>query len=116
MTLSVELHQTVGIQLEVAFECNAGELLALVGPSGSGKTSTLRAIAGLMPIQSGKIHLHGSQKTTIWLDTQKDIYVPSYQRKVGMVFQIMHLFPHLTALENVALAYSKRGLRKQRND
>lgn len=107
MTLSVELKQSGAIPLEVTFECKSGELLALVGPSGSGKTSTLRAIAGLMPIQEGKIVLQGQKETQIWLDTHQQLHVPSFERKVGMVFQNYALFPHLTALENIALALPK---------
>lgn len=107
MTLNVEFRQRLGIPLEVAFTCKSGELLALVGPSGSGKTSTLRAIAGLMPIQEGKIYLEDQQQRHIWLDTEKNIQLPSFERKVGMVFQNYALFPHLTALENIALALPK---------
>ncbi len=107
MTLSVELKHTIGIHLEIDFECKSGELLALVGPSGSGKTSTLRAIAGLMPIEHGKINLCDQGKNFIWLDTQNQIQIPSFERKVGMVFQNYALFPHLTALENIALALPK---------
>ena len=107
MTLSVELKQSGAIPLEITFECKSGELLALVGPSGSGKTSTLRAIAGLMPIDEGKIALQGQKQTQLWLDTHQRIHVPSFERKVGMVFQNYALFPHLTALENIALALPK---------
>ncbi len=107
MTLSVDFKQTIDIPLDVSFTCKSGELLALVGPSGSGKTSTLRAIAGLMPIQEGKISLQDQQQNYIWLDTEKNILMPSFQRKVGMVFQNYALFPHLTVLENIALALPK---------
>ena len=107
MTLSVALKHTNGIHLEIDFECKSGELLALVGPSGSGKTSTLRAIAGLMPIEQGKIYLRDQEKNHIWLDTQNHIYIPSFERQVGMVFQNYALFPHLTALQNIALALPK---------
>jgi molybdate transport system ATP-binding protein len=107
MTLSVALKHTNGIHLEIDFECKSGELLALVGPSGSGKTSTLRAIAGLMPIEQGKIYLRDQEKNHIWLDTQNHIHIPSFERQVGMVFQNYALFPHLTALQNIALALPK---------
>lgn len=104
MSLSVELKQTGPIHLDLQFECHSGELLALVGPSGSGKTSALRAIAGLLPVLSGKIELADAQGRHVWLDTTQHIQLPSHQRRVGMVFQNYALFPHLTALENIALA------------
>ena len=68
----------------VTFSAARGERVALMGPSGSGKTTVLRAIAGLEPGAGGVISVSRSA--------------------VGMVFQFHHLFEHLTALQNVALA------------
>lgn len=107
MTLSVQLHQNQPMHLDIDFECQSGELLTLVGPSGSGKTSALRAIAGLMPVEKGRIILKEESLHSVWLDTETNILQPSYSRKVGMVFQNYALFPHLSALQNIALALAK---------
>ena len=69
-----------------------GELVSLLGPSGCGKTTTMRAIAGLLSPQSGRIFLQGQEITD----------QPAHQRDIGLVFQSYALFPHLTAFENVA--------------
>ncbi len=76
-----------------------GELLALLGPSGCGKTTTMRAIAGLLAPQSGRILLDGEDITR----------KSPNQREVGLVFQSYALFPHLSVFENVAF-----GLRLRR--
>ncbi len=87
------------IPLNAELTCRPGEVLALVGPSGSGKTTLLRAIAGLYRPAWGMIALGN----TVWLDTERGVDLPPQARRVGMVFQDYALFPHLTALENVAL-------------
>lgn len=75
-----------------------GELLCLIGASGSGKSTLLQCINGLEPIQGGEIIVDGisvhDPKTNI----------NTLRRKLGIVFQQYNAFPHLTALENVALA------------
>lgn len=103
--LQVQLHNTHPMHLSAAFDCANGELLALVGPSGSGKTSVLRAIAGLLraPSLRGRVQV-GEQPQDLWLDSDQRIQRPPQQRRVGLVFQHYALFPHLTALENIALA------------
>jgi molybdate transport system ATP-binding protein len=100
MTLQVQLEQAGPIPLRVAFECAPGEMLAVVGPSGSGKTTVLRAIAGLYAPAQGEVRVGG----TTWLATARAIDVPAHERAVGLVFQSYALFPHMTALENVACA------------
>ena len=75
-----------------------GELVSLLGPSGCGKTTTMRAIAGLLSPQSGRIFLQGQEITD----------QPAHQRDIGLVFQSYALFPHLTAFENVAFGLRLR--------
>ena len=106
--LQVQLLNTNPMHLAAAFDCADGELLALVGPSGSGKTSVLRAIAGLLraPGLRGRVQV-GEQPQDLWLDSAQRINRPPQQRRVGLVFQQYALFPHLTALENIAIAASK---------
>ena len=98
--LQVRLHNTRPMRLAAEFDCEAGELVALLGPSGSGKTSVLRAVAGLLhaPGLTGSVRV-GSE---LWLDSAQGICWTPQQRRVGLVFQSYALFPHLTALDNVA--------------
>ena len=110
--LTVRLRQAHPVALDVAFECGAGELLALVGPSGSGKTTVLRCIAGLATPSEGEVTCNGER----WLDVRAGTTASPQQRRVGLVFQHYALFPHLDALANVASAMSHqpRGERAAR--
>jgi len=103
--LHVQLRSAGPIRLDAAFDCQPGELVALLGPSGSGKTSLLRAISGLLP-HAG---LQGSVRfgDADWFDSQRKIDLTPQARRVGLVFQSYALFPHMTAIENIAVgAYS----------
>ena len=91
------------VTLQIDFRARQGELVALVGPSGSGKSTILRAIAGLEKPPEGRISVGGQ----CWSDSVSGIFLPARQRRVGMVFQSYALFPHLSALENVAEAISE---------
>src|SRR5437867_8523426 len=77
-----------------------GELVVLLGPSGCGKTTTLRMIAGFVPVTSGRVRLGGREVTNL----------PAHRRNTGLVFQGYALFPHLTAAENVAFGLEMRKL------
>jgi molybdate transport system ATP-binding protein len=101
-TLQVALENTTPMRLEAAFECAPGELVALVGPSGSGKTSLLRAIAGLL--RSRTLRGRVAVGDEAWFDSQRGLDWSPQQRHAGFVFQHYALFPHLSALENVAIA------------
>ncbi len=85
---------------DVTFSASRGERVALMGPSGSGKTTVLRAIAGLEPAMSGVISVSRPDVH----DLRQDPFALHRRSPVGMVFQFHHLFEHLTALQNVALA------------
>jgi molybdate transport system ATP-binding protein len=98
--LSVRLKQDAPIPLDVALDCAAGELLVLIGPSGSGKTTVLRAIAGLVQPKFGRVVCDAQN----WLDTDQRVAMTPQDRRCGLVFQDYALFPHLSALDNVALA------------
>jgi molybdate transport system ATP-binding protein len=110
--LSVRLEQVEPIPLAAKLVVAAGELLALVGPSGSGKTTILRCIAGLHRPHSGFIKCG----EVTWFDSQNGANFAPQERSVGFVFQNYALFPHLTALENVAtaLGHLPRGARANR--
>ena len=77
----------------------AGRTLALLGPSGCGKTTLLRCIAGLQPLDDGRIVLGGRDVTA----------VPAELRGVGMVFQDGALFPHLDVAANGGVPRPTRG-------
>ncbi|MDM7456004.1 MAG: ABC transporter ATP-binding protein [Tepidimonas sp.] len=99
-SLNVEVDQLHPMPLHCTAQAASGELLALVGPSGAGKTSLLRCVAGLMRPAAGRITI--GEET--WLDTDRGLFVPPQRRHVGLVFQNYALMPHLSAVDNVALA------------
>ena len=82
--------------LDVAFENGAG-ITALFGRSGSGKSMTINLIAGLARPDRGSIVLDGR----VLVDTENSIFVPTYRRRVGLVFQDAQLFPHLSIRQNL---------------
>ena len=84
----------------VSFEAAAGSLVVLLGPSGCGKSTTLRLIAGLEEVTSGRVWIGNADVTDL---------APS-QRRVSMVFQSYALFPHLTVAENVVFGLQVRGV------
>lgn len=88
------LHVLKGINLEV----KKGEVLVLIGPSGGGKSTLLRCINRLEEPTSGEIYIDGT------LITDPKVDINKIRQKVGMVFQLFNLFPHLTVLENITLA------------
>jgi molybdate transport system ATP-binding protein len=79
--------------------------LALVGPSGSGKTTVLRAIAGLIRPQAGRVVV-GDE---VLFDSDRRVELPPERRRVGFVFQDYALFPHLTVRQNVEYARRTRA-------
>lgn len=102
-----------GLDLKVDLELGS-EILALFGPSGAGKTTTLNMIAGLVTPDAGTICLDGQvlvQKGT----PGREVVVPARRRRVGYVFQHYALFPHLTALENVAYPLRSAQAGRRRN-
>jgi molybdate transport system ATP-binding protein len=74
------------------------ETFALVGPSGAGKTTVLRAVAGLVRPESGRIVLDGE----VLFDAASGVALPPEDRRVGFVFQDYALFPHMSVEQNVA--------------
>ncbi len=77
----------------------------LFGPSGAGKSLTLRALAGLFPLDSGQI-TRGSE---VWHDSAAGIFVPPQARRIGYLPQQYALFPHLTVAQNIAFGQYTRG-------
>jgi molybdate transport system ATP-binding protein len=103
--LHAELAHAVGsIELDVHLDVRAGRCLALAGPSGAGKSTILRLLAGTIRLDRGRI----TCGDTVWVDTSAGVCLPPEQRRCGYVFQDYALFPHLSALRNVA--YGLRSL------
>ena len=83
-----------GVSLRVA----RGEVVVIIGPSGSGKSTFIRTINRLEEHQAGRIVVDGIELTH---DVRN---IAAVRREIGMVFQQFNLFPHLTVLQNIALA------------
>jgi ABC-type sugar transport system ATPase subunit len=88
----------------LSFTIESGERIVLFGPSGCGKSTTLLLIAGLATPDSGDIAIDGKV-----VSTARRIFVPPQSRGVGMVFQDLALWPHMSVAENIAF-----GLRARR--
>lgn len=88
-------------RIAAAFDVVPGHPLAVIGPNGAGKSSVLAAIAGLVPLESGRVSI-GSRVVD---------GLPPERRRIGVVFQDYVLFPHLTVRDNVAFAARMRGPR-----
>src|SRR6516225_1832502 len=97
------------LTLDVAFTVAAGEVLALLGPNGSGKSTTLRALVGLLPLAGGRVVLDG----TVLEDPAQKVKIPPEKRPIGLMFQDYLLFPHLSAVENVAFGLRAKGTDKK---
>ena len=78
------------------------EFIVLVGPSGCGKSTTLRMIAGLEEIASGKIFIGNRQENNL----------PPRDRDIAMVFQNYALYPHMTVFDNMAFGLKMRRFPK----
>lgn len=93
-------------QLDVTLSVAAGETVVVMGESGAGKTTLLRLIAGIDRPDTGRIIVGDD----VYVDTASGIVLPAWQRDVGYVPQEYTLFPHLTALDNVAFGLRAQGI------
>jgi putative spermidine/putrescine transport system ATP-binding protein len=94
-----DVEAVAGVHLELP----PGKLISFLGPSGCGKTTMLRMIAGLERPTEGRVHLDGEDITDR----------PPHLRDIGMVFQTLALFPHLSVAGNVGYPMRIRGVPKQ---
>ena len=107
--LRAELDVRLGeLHLEADLVVDDGEVVAVLGPNGAGKTTALRAIAGLVPLDGGRIELAG----TVLDEPATGTFVPVAERPIGVVFQDYLLFPRMTAVDNVAFGLRARGRSK----
>jgi len=95
-----------GFALDVRLRVAPGEVLALLGPNGAGKTTALRALAGLTALTGGHLRLDG---VTLEEPATRRRVAPE-GRPAGVIFQDYLLFPHLTALDNVAFGPRCHGV------
>ncbi len=96
-----DLHKSFGdneVLKGIDLEVDNGDVVCVIGPSGSGKSTLLRCVNLLEQPTSGDIYVEGIQVT------DPDIDIDKVRARIGMVFQQFNLFPHLTALHNIALA------------
>ncbi|MGQ0630415.1 MAG: ABC transporter ATP-binding protein [Sporichthyaceae bacterium] len=96
-----------GFTLDLQLTVRPGQTVALLGPNGAGKSTALRVFTGLLRPQRGRVALAGVALD----DPDIGLHVPPELRSVGVVWQDYRLFPHLSALDNVAY-----GLRMRRMD
>lgn len=100
-----------GFTLDAAFRAE-GRFIAFFGQSGSGKTTLLNVIAGLLRPERGRVVIDGA----CLFDSARGIFVPSYKRKLGTVFQEGRLFPHLSVRQNLLYgAWFAQAVKKKAN-
>ncbi|MGI8418953.1 MAG: ATP-binding cassette domain-containing protein [Nakamurella sp.] len=98
----LQIHRPA-FDVEVAFNVEHGETVALLGPNGVGKSTVLQALSGLIVPQDARIELAGNRLAGAGTT------VPPHRRRIGLMGQDPLLFPHLTVLENVAFGPRSQG-------
>ena len=100
-----EVAAGTGFVLSLDLTIRPGQTIALLGPNGAGKSTAVRAIAGMIPIEQGRITLNGR----VLDDPEARVFVPPDERRIGVVFQDYLLFPHLSVTDNIAFGPRSRG-------
>jgi molybdate transport system ATP-binding protein len=107
VTLQARIRTRVGgLHLECDLSVDSNVTIAVLGPNGAGKTTLLRVVAGLVPLDEGRIQVDG----TVFEDTSTRARLTPEARRVGFVFQDHGLFPHLSVVDNVAFGLRARGV------
>lgn len=100
------VHRSPSFDLDVRLSIPTGRTAALLGPNGAGKSTAVSALAGILPLDAGRIEVGG----VVLDDPLAGIFVPPERRRVGVVFQDGLLFPHLSVLDNVAFGPRSQGV------
>ncbi len=98
--------------LDVDLQLPSTGITILFGSSGSGKTTLLRCIAGLEQAPIGFLEINGS----VWQDSEHKVFLPTYQRNLGYVFQEANLFPHLSVEDNLQFGLKRLDKRPNKAD
>ena len=101
MIKTVDLYKDFGklkVLKSISEEISKGEIVSIIGPSGSGKSTFLRCLNLLEQPTSGQVFFEGVDIT------EKSVNINIHRQKMGMVFQLFNVFPHLTVRENITLA------------
>lgn len=106
--VSVEL-QNKTILGDVSLQLNQGQIASILGPSGCGKTTLLRSLAGFQPISRGEIYVHKK------LFSKEGYSLAPENRNIGMMFQDLALFPHLTVEQNICFGLHALKKNDQKN-
>ncbi len=107
MTLRARVLTQLGsLRLDCDLSVDSNVTVAVLGPNGAGKTTLLRIVAGLTPVDEGRVEVDG----TVFEDTASHTWLTPEARRVGFVFQDHGLFPHLSVLDNVAFGLRARGV------
>ena len=113
MSLDARIRVSLGtLELDVPLDAEPGQTVVLLGPNGAGKTTVLRVIAGLLALDEGRVAVDGQ----VLDDPTSGAWIPTERRPIGYVFQDHALFPHLSALANVAFGLRARGARRREAD
>jgi molybdate transport system ATP-binding protein len=107
LTVDVRTHRD-GFAVEATFDAGPGETVALLGPNGAGKSTLVAVVAGLLQPDAGVVELEGR----VLDDAGGGRHVLAGDRPVGIVFQDLRLFPHLSGVENAAFPLRARGIAK----
>jgi len=109
VSLRADVRLTRGLlDLDIELSAQPGQIVAVLGPNGSGKTTLLHALAGLIRLQHGQIHVAGS----LWDSPAENVWMAPDQRRTGLVLADHLLFPHLSVIDNVGFGPRSRGVPK----
>jgi molybdate transport system ATP-binding protein len=105
----LQLRRGESFQLDLSLSIAPGRTVVLLGPNASGKSTAVAALAGLLPLDRGRITLAGVTLD----DPEREIFVVPEARKVGVVFQDYLLFPHLSVVDNIAFGLRSRRIGRE---